>query len=132
MTSLACEPTRHCSGILVASTSNGPPNPVRALSPSTCCERIRPSRLFHFRVIVAVMIRIFGHDAGHAAAFVLLKVELEVNSHAIEFGSRKRAKLASPGRACAREFAFLVGDLYPIVLISILPHVRRQGLRGHR
>lgn len=77
--------------------------PVRALSPSTCCERIRPSRLFHFRVIVAVMIRILGHDAGHAAAFAILKVELEVNSDAIEFGLRKRAeaRIARPG-LCSR------------------------------
>src|SRR5471030_1609316 len=78
------------------------------------------------------MIRIFGHDAGHAAAFAVLKVELEVNSDAIEFGLRRRAKLASPGRACARELAYLVGDLYPIVLISILPHVRCQDPGGHR
>ena len=54
---------------------------------------IGPSRLFHFRVIVAVMIRILGQYAGHAAAFVFVKVELEVNSDAIELGLRKRAKL---------------------------------------
>src|ERR1700686_5186800 len=96
-------------------------------------RRIGPSRLFHFRVIVAVMIRILGQYAGHAAAFVFVKVELEVNSDAIELGLSKRAKLVrSSCRSCVRELAFLVGDLYPIVLISILPDVRCQGLGGHR
>ena len=66
------------------------------------------------------MIWILGHDAGHAADFIFLKVELEVNSHAIEFGLRKRAKLALPGRSCARKLAFRVGNLYPIVLVSLL------------
>ena len=99
---------------------------------SSYCERMRPYGLFHSRELVGVMIRILGHDAGHAAALVNLEVELEVGSHAIEFGWLKRAKLASPARARGREPAFLVGDFYSIVLISILPHVRRQGLGGHR